>query len=337
MYKKYRIWGLWIFGLTCLCVIVAFISLGSGSADIAKNEIFDILFKKIQGHAASTPQAMIILNLRMPRIILGFMVGGALALAGVIFQGLFRNPLVEPYTLGTSGGAALAVSLVVVSGYGMRFGLPLAGFLGALLSIFLVYIIGNKWKGMKITSLLLTGVMFSFICSSLIMLVMSLAKSEQAHGIIFWIMGSLEGKEPFLLKLICFVVPVGAILSFTRAWDLNALSLGEEDALHMGIDIENTKRRLFIISSLMTGAAVSVSGIIGFVGLVVPHFVRMAVGGDHRILMPASFLLGGAFLVLCDTIARTIIAPIELPVGVITGIVGGIGFLYFLSKEGKRI
>lgn len=187
------------------------------------------------------------------------------------------------------------------------------------------------------TGLLLTGVMFSFISSSLIMLIMSIARTEEAHGIIFWIMGSLEETRPLLLKLICFVIPIGAILSFSKAWDLNALCLGEEEAVHLGINLEKTKKILFVLSSLMTGVAVSVSGIIGFVGLLVPHLARMFIGTDHRILMPASFLLGGVFLVLCDTIARTIIAPIELPVGVITGIIGGTVFLYFLAKNVKRI
>jgi len=337
MHKRYKIWGAWIAGLLCLSLIIIFISLSSGSADISKKEVLTLLIEKLQGHTPSTPEAAIIFNLRIPRIILGFMVGGALALAGVIFQGLFRNPLVEPYTLGVSGGAALMVSLVVVLGGAMHFGLPLAGFFGALGSIFLVYTIGYKARGMKITGLLLTGVMLSFICSSAIMLIMSVAKAEEAHGIIFWIMGSLEEKEPLLLNLVCIVVPIGALLSFFKARDLNALSLGEEEAMHLGIEVESTKRGLFLLSSLMAGIAVSISGIIGFVGLVVPHFIRMAIGSDHRILMPASFLLGGTFLILCDTIARTIIAPIELPVGVITGIVGGITFLYFLRKNTKKI
>ncbi len=320
-----------------LSIIIAFISLGFGSADISKKDIFTILLNNFQGRPTHTPEATIIFNIRIPRIILGFLVGGALSLAGVMFQGMFRNPLVEPYTLGASGGAALMVSVSLVFGPFLYLGLPLAGFLGALISIFLVYIIGNKWKGMRMTGLLLTGVMFSFISSSLIMLVMSIARTEEAHGIIFWIMGSLEETRPVLLKLICFVIPISAILSFSKAWDLNALSLGEEEAAHLGINLEKTKRVLFVLSSLMTGVAVSVSGIIGFVGLVVPHLARMFMGTDHRILMPASFLLGGIFLVLCDTVARTIIAPIELPVGVITGIIGGTSFLYFLTKNVKRI
>lgn len=336
MSKKYKIWSWWILGLILVSLIVAFISLCSGSVDISKKEVFGLLLKKAQGHILSSPEATIVFNLRIPRIILGFMVGGALALSGVIFQGMFRNPLVEPYTLGVSGGAALAVSLVLILGHSMHFGLPLAGFCGALLSIFLVYVIGNKWRGMKMTSLLLTGVMFSFICSAAIMLIMSIAKSEQIHGIVFWIMGSLEEKQPLLLKLVCLIIPIGAFVSISKAWSLNALSFGEEEAMHLGVEVENIKKELFILSSLMTGIAVSVSGIIGFVGLVVPHFIRMAIGTDHRILMPAAFLLGGIFLVLCDTVARTIIAPIELPVGVITGIIGGVAFLYFLNRSGKR-
>jgi len=320
-----------------LSVIVAGISLGSGSAEISKKEIFELLVKKTQGHTPVSPEATIIFNLRIPRIILGFMVGGALALSGVMFQGMFKNPLVEPYTLGVSGGAALAVSAVLVFGYPLGFGLPMAGFCGALLAIFFVYTIGSRWKKMKITSLLLTGVMLSFICSAAIMLIMSVAKSEEVHGIIFWIMGNLEGIPPPLLRLVCVIISVGAVLSFSKAWSLNALSMGEEEATHLGIEVEKVKRELFILSSLMTGVAVSVSGIIGFVGLVVPHFIRMLIGSDHRIVMPAAFLLGGTFLVLCDTVARTVIAPIELPVGVITGIIGGMAFLYFLNKSGKRV
>ncbi len=320
-----------------LSIIVAFISLGFGSADISKKDIFTILLNNFQGRPIHTPEATIIFNIRIPRIILGFLVGGALSLAGVMFQGMFRNPLVEPYTLGASGGAALMVSVSLVFGSFLHFGLPLAGFVGALISISLVYIIGNKWRGTRMTGLLLTGVMFSFISSSLIMLIMSIARTEEAHGIIFWIMGSLEETRPILLKLVCFVIPIGAILSFSKAWDLNALSLGEEEAVHLGINLEKTKKILFVLSSLITGVAVSVSGIIGFVGLLVPHLARMFIGTDHRILMPTSFLLGGVFLVLCDTLARTIIAPIELPVGVITGIIGGTVFLYFLTKNVKRI
>lgn len=336
MVTQNKRWVICIISLIVMTLLVSFIALCSGSVGIAKKDIVQILFERLKGDPMLTNEATIILKIRIPRILLGFMVGGALALAGVILQALFRNPLVEPYTLGISGGASLAVSVSIVCGYSHYLGLPFVGFIGALSAISVVYTIGRKFRNINIAGLLLTGVMFSFICSSLIMLIMSIAKAEQAHGILFWLMGNLEQNNPFLLKMICFIIPAGALLSFLKAWSLNALSLGDEEALHLGINVEQEKQYLFIVASLMTGVAVSVSGIIGFVGLVVPHFMRMYVGTDHRILMPSSFLLGGIFLTVCDTAARTIIAPTELPVGVITGLVGGTIFLYFLIRETKR-
>ncbi len=333
LYKK---WLWWITVLSGLVILTSFLAISCGSAKILNKDIFIILANYLQGQEIVSPEATIILNLRIPRLILGLMVGGALALVGVIFQGMFRNPLVEPYTLGVSGGAALGIAIASAFGLRLIFGLPLIGFLGALLAIFIVYAIACRWKSLKMTSLLLVGVMFSFISSSLIMLILSLSCAEEAHGILFWIMGSLEENEPILLKIVCIVIPIMAIFSFFKAWQLNALALGEEEAGHLGIDIKKTKRSFFYLSSILAGVAVSVSGIIGFVGLIVPHFMRRLVGSDHRILMPTSFLLGGIFLVLSDTFARTVIAPIELPVGVITGIVGGIIFIGFLVSGESR-
>jgi iron complex transport system permease protein len=162
---------------------------------------------------------------------------------------------------------------------------------------------------------------------------MSLSRSEDLHGIVFWIMGSLEEPNWVLVKVAAIGAVIFLIVSYRFCLDLNAFSLGEEEALHLGIDIERTKRLLFIIASFLTGFSVSVAGIIGFVGLVVPHFVRMLVGRDHRILLVSSFLVGAAFLIFCDTLARTIISPLELPVGVITGILGGSLFVYALAKR----
>ena len=164
------------------------------------------------------------------------------------------------------------------------------------------------------------------------MLIMAVCRAEDLHGIIFWIMGSLEEPSWFLIKLALIVSVICLVVSYFFAVDLNAMSAGEEEALHLGLNVERTKRLLFLLASLMTGLSVSVAGVIGFVGLVVPHFLRMFVGGDHRVLLVTSFLSGGIFLILCDTLARTIISPIELPVGVITGILGGIIFVYALSR-----
>ena len=267
---------------------------------------------------------------------MGFAIGGALSLAGVILQGMFRNPLVEPYTLGISGGAALGVCLNIVFHLHREVGIltiPLSGFLGAILVITLVYSLSIRKGILKIQGLLLTGVMISFISSSLIMLIMAVSRTEDLHGIVFWIMGSLEEPNWFLIKLAVLVSLLGLITSYFFCLQLNAFSLGEEEALYLGINVEKTKRMLFILASLLTGCSVSIAGVIGFVGLVVPHFVRMFVGWDHRILLISSFLCGAGFLIFCDTLARTIILPLELPVGVITGILGGSLFVYALSKK----
>ena len=278
----------------------------------------------------------ILFHIRLPRIILALAAGGGLSIAGVIFQGMFRNPLVEPYTLGVSGGAALGVTLTILLGLS-GFSL-LGGFLGALITIFLVYFLAARRAILRIPTLLLTGVMISFLSSSLITLIMAIVDVEQLHGILFWLMGSLEEANWFLVRLILALSLLGLAVSFFFSHSLNALSLGEEEASHLGVDIERLKRLLFILASTLTGCIVSVTGIIGFIGLVVPHFVRMTAGRDHRILLPASFLGGGIFLLICDTIARMIISPLELPVGVVTGIVGGVLFIYFLSKaKGKAL
>ncbi|MEK9149589.1 MAG: iron ABC transporter permease, partial [Candidatus Desantisbacteria bacterium] len=242
--------------------------------------------------------------------------GGGLSLSGVILQGLFRNPLVEPYTLGISGGAALGVALSIILGWHSTLILPVSGFSGAGITIIIIYILSLRRGRMKIEGLLLMGVMISFISSSLIMLIMSVSRVETFQQIIFWMMGSLEGSNWSLIRLAVCISILGLFVSLFFAISLNALSLGEEEALHLGVDIERSKRILFLLASLLTGFSVSVAGVIGFVGLVIPHLLRLFVGQDHRILLITSFLVGGSFLILCDTLARTIISPCELPVGV---------------------
>ncbi len=331
MKNKVIRWLLWVLVLCGLLLGIALFSLCTGSAGISLKKILGIILE-----GKGTTEYSILFDIRLPRIILGFAIGGALSLAGVILQGMFRNPLVEPYTLGISGGAAIGVCLSIVLRLNSALGIlsmPLSGFLGAILVILLVYTLSMRKGVLKIQGLLLTGVMISFISSSLIMLIMSISRSEDLHGIIFWIMGSLEEPSWFLIKMAVLVSIFGLAASYLFCFDLNALSLGEEEALHLGVNAEKTKRFLFILTSLLTACSVSVAGIIGFVGLIVPHFMRMFVGNDHRILLISSFLCGAAFLIFCDTLARMVIAPLELPVGVITGILGGVLFVYALTKR----
>ena len=312
--------------LIVLLIFVSILSLGSGSVGIPFKKVFALLFS-----SGSTLEHTILFNIRLPRIVLAVICGGGLSIAGVILQALFRNPLVEPYTLGVSGGAALLVAIFIVLGWtGV---LPLAGFIGANIAVFLVYLITSRRGNWNVNAVLLTGVMFGFISSSLIMLIMALSRVHELRSIIFWIMGSLEVTQWNIVGVISGIVILGLLISYLFSNDLNALLLGEEEAIHLGINVDFTKRILFLLASLIAGCIVSVSGIIGFVGLVIPHFMRMIVGKDHRILLPASFLGGSIFLLISDTLSRTIISPRELPVGVITGIFGGIVFIYFLYKR----
>ncbi|MBN1363262.1 MAG: iron ABC transporter permease [Syntrophaceae bacterium] len=331
MRKKILRWVIWISVLGAILLGASILSLSVGSSAIPFGKIIPLIFE-----GRGSTEYAIFFDIRLPRIILGFAIGGALSLAGVILQGMFRNPLVEPYTLGISGGAALGVCLNIVLRLNHSLGaysLPLFGFLGAGLVIAFIYSLSTKRGILKIQGLLLTGVMISFIASSLIMLIMAISRVEDLHGIVFWIMGSLEEPSWLLIKTAVLVSVLGLIISYKFSLDLNAFSLGEEEALHLGVNTEKTKRLLFILASFLTGCSVSIAGIIGFVGLVVPHFVRMFVGGDHRILLISSFLCGASFLIFCDTLARTVISPMELPVGVITGIAGGSLFVYALSKK----
>ncbi len=329
--KKIRYWLFVILILILILLCICILAICTGSAGIPVKNIPDILLT-----GKKTAEYNILLGIRLPRILLGIAIGGALSLAGTLLQGMFRNPLVEPYTLGISGGASLGVCLNIIFKWYAVLGViayPLSGFLGAVLVIALVYTLSMKTGALKTNSMLLIGVMISFISSSLVMLLMAVSHSEDLQSIVFWIMGSLDEPNMTMIKIAVFGALAGLIFSYFFCLDLNALALGEEEAMHLGVNIERTKRILFIIASVLTGLSVSVTGIIMFVGLIVPHFMRITVGSDHRILLIGSFLAGASFLTLCDVLARTVISPLELPVGVITGIIGGIVFIYVLSRK----
>jgi len=330
--KKIIFYFSWLLISLLILLIVIIISLCIGSSGILLKDIINVLLTKRVG----TVEHSIIFDIRVPRIILGFAVGSSLSISGVILQGIFRNPLVEPYTLGISGGAAFAICLNILLGLNkenMLLSIPISGFLGSILVLLIIYLLSTRKGILKINQLLLTGVMISFIASSLIMFIMSISRLEDLHQIIHWTMGSLEEPNLLLIKIIFFISLLGYFVSYFFSVELNTFLLGEEEAIHLGINVNRVKKILFVLASLLTGSAVSVAGIIGFVGLVIPHLVRIIVGNDHRILIICSGIIGAAFLILSDTIARTIIAPVELPVGVITGIIGGSTFIYFLYKR----
>ena len=276
----------------------------------------------------------ILLDLRLPRVAIGFCVGGVLSVAGAILQAMFKNPLVEPYTLGISGGAALGVVFGMFFGISAFFWLPFCGFLGALVVMLLVYLFSIKKGYISLDKMLLIGVMISFISSSLVLFVEALVSPAKLSGIVYWMMGSLQWVSKAGLGVISVLSVLVFFVSFLLSVHLNAMSLGEEDAKYLGVDVERVKIAVFLIASLATGLSVSFVGIIGFVGLVVPHFFRITFSRDYRILLPLTFFGGGSFLIICDSLARSIVSPIELPVGVITGIIGGSTFIWVLSRRG---
>ncbi len=280
-----------------------------------------------------------ILGLRAGRILLALTVGGGLSVAGVILQGLMRNPLCEPYVLGISSGAALgAVISTIVLGVQSFLGLsalPIWAFLGAVAAFIVVYRISEVNGRIPIQNLLLTGVIVGAVLSSVVIFLVSFSDKEYLHTVMWWLLGNLQIFDMKLLLSVMVIVITAVIFAALNSRELNAISLGEEEAAHLGVDIEKTKKRLFIIASVITGAAVSAAGMIGFVGLIVPHFVRLLIGANHRAVIPVSFIAGGAFLIFCDFIARMVMVPAEVPVGVITALCGGPFFLYLLRKRSR--
>jgi iron complex transport system permease protein len=314
-------------------LLVASLALGLavGPSGLAPHEVWAALTG-----AATPASADIVLGIRLPRVGLGAGVGAALAVAGVVFQALLRNPLADPFVLGVSGGAALAGIAVLVAGsaVGLGYGaVPPAAFAGSIGALLLLLAVAGPAGRLSSTTLLLVGVVFNAFASAAIVFLASLAGLTEGAQVFLWLIGNLSDARPVLVGWVAGFVTLGllATLPFARALDL--LALGEENAALLGIDATRARRWLLLASSLLVGAAVSVAGLIGFVGLVVPHALRLALGPDHRLLVPASALAGAAFLVLCDTAARTMLGGRELPVGALTALAGGPFFLYLLRRS----
>lgn len=306
----------------------ALLSLTTGEVDIPLSNLGKVLTN--DGSMAHS----ILTHIRIPRTILALSIGGSLSLSGVILQGIYRNPLVEPYTLGISGGASLGVTLAIVTGayFLGRFTLPFFGFAGAFATIFLVYILSLRRGQVSVNRMLLIGVMISFISSAMVMFLMSITSIEHIPGIVFWTMGALNESDPLIVGGMLTVAIALLFISFFFAIPLNALRTGESKARHLGINTSLIIRLLFVLTSLLTGCCIAVAGVIGFVGLTIPHITRYFIGTDFRFLLPASFINGGIFLICCDVVSRTLIAPNELPIGVITGIVGGVTFIFIIAS-----
>ena len=284
-----------------------------------------------------TSDFRILVRTRIPRVLLGVAVGGGLAAAGAALQALLRNSLASPDVIGVSGGASVGAILVLALGGSGWITLPAAAFLGSLAAIGFIVRLSTVRGRLHPYSLLLVGVIVNTIAAAVVMLVSSLVESAQAQGVLFWLSGSLAQHDYVLVLAILGIMLAASAVLWAQARSLNLLALGEEAAAQLGTDVSVVRRRTFLASALLVGAAVSVSGVIGFVGLIVPHCLRLVLGPDQRLLVPASFLGGAMFLVAADLVARVLVAPTEIPVGVVTALCGGPFFIFLLRRqEGAR-
>lgn len=280
----------------------------------------------------------ILFNIRMPRVILAFLVGASLAICGAAFQGLLKNPLADPYTLGVSSGASVGAVFVLFFGISLFgvFTLPIVAIISGFATILIVLLFAKiVQRSISIETIILTGIIFSSFLGSLLSLMVALS-GEELRQIMNWLLGSvgMRGWKYIFLLLPFFLV--GSFILLLNSSELNALSLGEERAAHLGVHVQARKMIILISASIVTGAAVAVSGTIGFVGLVIPHMIRLLFGTDYRHLLPLSMLFGGSFLILADLIARTLVAPVEIPIGVITALIGAPVFAFILFRQRKE-
>ena len=322
--------------LGLLLTVVAFVALFVGSAGLSPRAVARALTGRAE---AESIESIVTLGLRLPRVLVATLAGGALAVAGVAFQGLTRNPLAEPSVLGVTSGAAFGVVLAQIAGLGASVTDALAvaacAFAGALLAAATVYAIAVSPGGLAIQTLLLAGVIVGIFFSSAITVVISIIDFNRLGGVVHWLLGNLTPVPPGSLAVFALLAACGVILILRSARELNLLALGEESARQLGVDAERLKRRVFLAAALLTGTVVAFTGPIGFVGLVVPHVLRGVVGQDNRLLVPTSLLAGGVFLLAADTVARNMVAPAELSVGVITAFCGAPVFVWVLRGRGR--
>ncbi len=323
-------------------IAAVIIGVSFGSVPIPMSEVAKIFLQSFINAEFGAPidgaTANIVMKIRFPRVALAFFVGASLAICGAAFQGLLKNPLADPYTLGVSSGASFGAVLVIFFGIAFfgPFTLPIFAIIGGFLTILAVILFSRLVKRtLSMETIILTGIILSSFLGSLLSLMVALS-GEELREIIHWLLGSVSMRGwGYTLMILPFFI-VGSLVLLLNSSELNALSFGEEQAHHLGVNVQRRKVLILIFASVVTGAAVAVSGTIGFVGLVIPHMVRIAFGADHRHLLPLSMLYGGSFLILADLAARTIVAPVELPIGVITAMIGAPVFAAILFRQRKE-
>lgn len=321
--------------LSVVLVVVGVVALRLGAVSIPTRELGGCLVQAATGQTAGMTSdcRLIVLDLRFPRVMLALLVGAALSVAGAGFQALLRNPLADPYVLGVSSGAALGAILALLVQSHTTLATMAAAFAGAVLTVAIVYFLGRRGGQLDSYTLLLAGVISASFFSAVIMFLMASLPGRDLRGMAFWLMGDLSSPLPVRLGwlLLVTLLIIGAV--YTTSADLNLLSAGEQEAMHLGVNVRRVKLVVYLAGSLLTALAVAVSGAIGYLGLLVPHVIRMLFGSDYRLLIPASALGGAIALIVADTLARTVIAPTELPVGAMTAIAGAPVFIYLLRRK----
>lgn len=323
---KNRFWLLFMF-LLLLTVFTFVIHVVSGSANLSWSEVGNGLLHPSQ------PSGAILWKLRLPRAVYAVVTGMGLATCGLALQGLFRNPLAEPFTLGISSGAGFGAVIAIVSGVTAGIWVSVSAMTGALIVTALVFVLSQRTRFSQ-SALILCGVMVGYFFQSLLMMLISLSSSNRAHGALMWMLGDLGSAPTEMLGITSLLVFVGTLLLFRKAKELDILTMGEEKASSLGVHVESLRREVFFLASIVTGACVASVGIVGFVGLMIPHILRYPAGTQHRVLFPLCILGGASFVLLCDLIAKCAFSPLELPLGVITGLIGSFTFLWmFVRKE----
>ncbi|GAV31772.1 ABC-type Fe3+-siderophore transport system, permease component [Coriobacteriaceae bacterium EMTCatB1] len=306
-----------------------------GAVKVAPSEVLGAIGRAVAGAPGPVEDA-VVLDLRLPRVLLAALVGACLATAGVLYQALFRNALADPYILGVSSGAGLGATVAFVlagsTTLGVLVGVPAGAFAGALGTIALVVVLAGRAGRLESTSLLLAGVAVSYTLAALTSFVMVVSR-ESMHAVVFWMMGGLQRASWPYVGMLAAVLVGGSAVPFLRSRDLDLMLLGDERASQLGLDARRFTLVMLACASLVVAGAVSVSGLIGFVGLMVPHAVRLVLGPDHRTLLPASALVGAVVVVLADLLARVVLAPVELPVGIVTALAGGPFFVWLLTRK----
>ena len=331
----------WSILLSILLLIVMSLSITLGAASIDFIVVWKVVLSKIpivQNWVSvdwKESTETIIWDIRLPRVILGALVGAALSLAGAIYQGVLRNPLADPFILGVSSGASFGAALVMAFGWQIawlgKFTLPFVAFLAGLASLMIVYYLATVERKMRVETLILSGVVIQAFLGACLSLIMALS-NEQLQTIVFWMMGSLTLTDWSYTQGVFPVISIAVVIAYFFSRDLNMLGLGEEAAHHSGVSVQRSRIIMLVLASLITGAAVSVSGAIGFVGLVIPHIIRLIFGADYRMIIPLSVIGGAIFLVGADAFARTVMQPRELPLGIITAFLGAPFFAYLLRR-----